>query len=107
MRFFIICAPFSVLPATGPKLALNLKEKKTMAKNFDNTQLLSFIERAEKLNEDAAQIAEDLKEVFNEAKSAGYDPKYIRKMIQLRKLDQDELYEADELEKLYRNAVGL
>ena len=78
-----------------------------MAKDFDNTKLLSFIERAEKLNEDAAQIAEDLKEVFNEAKSAGYDPKYIRKMIQLRKLDSEELYEADELEKLYRNAVGL
>lgn len=78
-----------------------------MAKDFDNTQLLSFIERAEKLNEDAAQIAEDLKEVFNEAKSAGYDPKWIKRMIQLRKMDQEELYEADELEKLYRNAVGL
>ena len=78
-----------------------------MNKTFDNAQLLSFIQRAEKLNEDAAQIAEDLKEVFNEAKSAGFDIKYIRKMIQLRKMDADELYEADELEKLYREAIGL
>lgn len=78
-----------------------------MNKTFDNAQLLSFIQRAEKLNEDAAQIAEDLKEVFNEAKSAGYDPRWIKKMIQLRKLDQDELEEADELERLYRHAVGL
>lgn len=78
-----------------------------MNKTFDNAQLLSFIQRAEKLNEDAAQIAEDLKEVFNEAKIAGYDIKYVKKMIQLRKLDQDELDEADELERLYRHAVGL
>lgn len=78
-----------------------------MNTTFDNAQLLSFIHRAEKLNEDAAQIAEDLKEVFNEAKSAGYDPCWIRKMIRLRKLDTDELYEQDELEKLYRNAIGL
>ena len=78
-----------------------------MNKTFDNAQLLSFIQRAEKLNEDATQIAEDLKEVFNEAKSAGFDIKYIRKMIQLRKLDQDELDEADALERLYREAIGL
>ena len=78
-----------------------------MNKTFDNTQLMSYIQRAEKLNEDAAQIAEDLKEVFNEAKSAGYDTKYIKKMIQLRKMDADELEEADALERLYRDAVGL
>lgn len=74
---------------------------------IDNAQLLSFIQRAEKLNEDAAQIAADLKQVFDEAKSAGYDPRWIKKMIQLRKLDAEELYEADELEKLYREAIGL
>lgn len=74
---------------------------------IDNAQLLSFIQRAEKLNEDAAQVAADLKQVFDEAKSAGYDPRWIKKMIQLRKLDAEELYEADELEKLYREAIGL
>ena len=74
---------------------------------IDNAQLLSFIQRAEKLNEDAAQVAADLKQVFDEARSAGYDSKYIRKMIQLRKMDADELYEADELERMYRTALGL
>lgn len=74
---------------------------------IDNAQLLSFIQRAEKLNEDAAQVAADLKEVFDEAKSAGYDPKWIKKMIQLRKMDADELDEADELERMYRDAIGL
>ena len=75
--------------------------------SFDNAQLTSIIERIEKLNEDSAAIAADIKEVYNEAKSAGYDPKYIRQMIRLRKLDPDELDEADELTKMYRDALGL
>ena len=41
------------------------------------------------------------------AKSAGFDPKYIRQMIRLRKLDPDELDEADELTQMYRSALGL
>ncbi|MBQ6110618.1 MAG: DUF2312 domain-containing protein [Alphaproteobacteria bacterium] len=75
--------------------------------SIDNAQLTSIIERIEKLNEDAAAVAADIKEVFSEAKSAGYDPKYIRQMIRLRKMDPDELDEADELTKMYRDALGL
>lgn len=74
---------------------------------FDNQQLLSIIERIEKLNEDAAAIASDIKEIYSEAKSAGYDPKYIRQMIRLRKMDPDELDETDELTHMYRSALGL
>jgi len=74
---------------------------------IDNQQLISYIQRIEKLNEDAAAIAADIKEVFDEAKSAGYDPKYIRQMIALRKLDADELDEQDELTRMYRDAVGI
>jgi uncharacterized protein (UPF0335 family) len=74
---------------------------------LDNNQLITIIERIEKLNEDAAAIAADVKEVYKEAKSAGFDPKYIRQMIRLRKMDQDEIDEADELTKMYRNALGL
>ena len=58
---------------------------------IDNTQLMTIIERIEKLNEDTANIAADIKEIFSEAKSAGFDPKYIRQMIRLRKLDPDEI----------------
>lgn len=78
-----------------------------MEKTFDNAQLLSFITRAERLHEDAEQVSADLKEVYDEAKSAGYDPKYIKKMIALRKMDKDELYEMDELTKMYRDAIGI
>lgn len=74
---------------------------------IDNAQLLSIVQRIERLNEDAAQIAADIKEVMSEAKSAGYDPKYIKKMIDLRKLDPDEIDEQDELTKMYRDALGI
>ena len=70
-------------------------------------QLLSIIQRIERLMEEADVIAADIKEIYSEAKSAGFDPKYIKKIIALRKLDQDELDEADELIKMYRQAVGL
>lgn len=74
---------------------------------IDNAQLKSIVERIEHLNEDAAAIAADIKEIYSEAKSAGYDPKYIRKMIQLRKLNADEIDEQDELTQMYRNALGI
>ena len=76
-------------------------------KQIDNAQLLSIVQRIERLNEDAAQIATDIKEIMAEAKSAGYDPKYIKKMVDLRKLDPDELAEQDELMKMYRDALGI
>ena len=74
---------------------------------IDGAQLLSYIERVEKLNEDAANIAADIKEVMNEAKSSGYDPKMIKWCIKMRKLDKDEIMELSELEKMYRRAIGL
>lgn len=80
---------------------------RNMNTQIDAGQLLHIVERIENLQEDAAQIAADIKTIYDEAKSLGYDPCWIRKMIQLRKLDADELYEQDELEKLYRNAIGL
>lgn len=70
-------------------------------------QLIAIIERIEKLNEDAEQVAADIKSVYDEAKAAGYDTKYVKKMVALRKLDQDELDETDELTQMYRNAIGL
>ena len=78
-----------------------------MTKNFANAQLLSIVQRVEKLNEDQAAIAADSKEVMSAAKSAGYDPKYIKKMVELRKMDPDELDEQDELTRMYRDALGI
>lgn len=74
---------------------------------MNKEQLLSYIERLERLYNDEASVAEGIKEVYSEAKSAGFDPKYIRKILALRKLDPDELYEQDELIKMYREAAGI
>ena len=74
---------------------------------IDDRQLITVIERIEKVGEEAAALAADLKEIYAEAKSAGFDPKYIRQMVRLRKMDPDELSENDELTKMYRNALNL
>jgi uncharacterized protein (UPF0335 family) len=75
--------------------------------SIDNRQLIQIIERIEKINDEATALAADMKEIYAEAKSAGFDPKYIRQMVRLRKMDPDELSESDELTKMYRNALGL
>lgn len=69
--------------------------------------LLSIIERIEKLNADAEAIAADIKEIYHEAKMQGFDVKYIKKCIALRKKDKDEIDEDDALMEMYRNAIGL
>ena len=74
---------------------------------MDKEQLISIIERIEKLNEDAEAIACDIKNVYADAKSFGLDPKYIKKIVALRKKDPDEIDEEDELLAMYRNAVGI
>lgn len=69
--------------------------------------LLSLVQRIEKLNEDTAQIAADIKEIYKEALAQGFDTKAIKKCIALRKKDKDELTQEDEILNLYRNALGL
>lgn len=74
---------------------------------IDNAQLITIIERIEKLNEEKAVINADIRDVLGQAKGQGYDPKFIRYLLKLRKLDPDELDEADELAIMYRKAIGL
>lgn len=69
-------------------------------------RLRSFIERIERLEEEKKVIAEDIKEVYGEAKSIGFDPKIIRKVIKLRKMDKEARLEEDQLTDLYLVAIG-
>ena len=78
-----------------------------MNKEIDAGTLIRFIERIENLEQDAKQIAEDIKEVFSQAKAQGYEPKYIKQCIKLRAKNPDQLFEEDELMKMYRNAIGI
>jgi uncharacterized protein (UPF0335 family) len=69
-------------------------------------RLKSFVERAERLEEDKAAIANDLKEVFAEAKGEGFDVKILRKVIRLRKQDKAKRQEEEALIDLYLSAIG-
>ena len=75
-------------------------------KPLDN-RLKSFIERIERLEEEKNNILADIKEVYSEAKSSGYEPKIMRKVLIIRKLDVDERLEQEALLDTYRNALGI
>jgi len=70
-------------------------------------RLKSFIERIERLEEEKAAIADDVKDVYAEAKGTGFDAKTIRKIVSLRKLDVEKRREADDMLDLYKSAIGM
>ena len=78
-----------------------------MDASLSKEQLLAIVERIERLEKETAEIAADIKEIYTEAKSAGFDPKYIKQCIKLRAKDPDELAEEDEVLKMYRDALGI
>jgi uncharacterized protein (UPF0335 family) len=69
-------------------------------------KLKSLVERIERLEEDKASVAGDLKEVYAEAKGEGFDSKIIRKVIRLRKQDTAKRQEEEALIDLYIAAIG-
>ncbi|WP_420104496.1 DUF2312 domain-containing protein [Bosea sp. (in: a-proteobacteria)] len=69
-------------------------------------QLKSIVERIERLEEEKKTIADDIKEVYAEAKGNGYDVKVLRKVVALRKRDLEERKEEEAILDLYLQAVG-
>src|ERR1700761_130973 len=69
--------------------------------------LKSFIERIERLEEEKKALAEDIKDVYAEAKGVGFDTKIIRKVISLRKRDREEIEEEETILELYLRALGM
>ncbi|MGY8985385.1 MAG: DUF2312 domain-containing protein [Sphingomonadales bacterium] len=67
--------------------------------------LRKFIERVERLDEDKKAVTEDIKEVYAEAKSLGFDPKVMRKVVTIRKLDMDARQEQEALLEIYMHAL--
>ena len=70
-------------------------------------QLRALIERIERLEEEKKTIADDIKEVFAEAKGTGFDTKAMRSIIRLRKKDQAERQEEEAIIDLYKAALGM
>lgn len=70
-------------------------------------QLRSIVERIERLEEEKREVAEQIKEVYSEAKSNGYDAKTLRRIVSLRKKPSDEREEEEALLDLYMSALGM
>lgn len=70
-------------------------------------QLRSFIERIERLEEEKKALADDIKEVYAEAKGTGFDTSAIRQLIRIRKQDASERQEAEAILELYMSALGM
>ncbi len=70
-------------------------------------RLRSIIERVERLEEERKALANDIKDIFAEAKSAGFDVKVVRQLISIRKKEPAEVEEQETLLELYRRALGM
>lgn len=70
-------------------------------------RLRSIIERVERLEEEKRALSSDVKDIFAEAKSAGFDVKVIRQVIRIRKQEPAEVEEQETLMDLYRRALGM
>jgi uncharacterized protein (UPF0335 family) len=92
--------------ATPPSTARGSSERAPDGGGVAAERLRSFVQRIERLEEDKAGLAQDLKEVYAEAKGEGFDIKVMRKLISLRKRDPRQRREEDELLELYLSALG-
>ena len=81
-------------------------EKDQPATRFAKDQLKAIVERIERLEEDKANVAADLKEVYAEAKGNGFDTKILRKVVRYRKQDRAKAMEEEALLDLYLSAIG-
>lgn len=70
-------------------------------------QLRSLVERVERLEEEIKGLNGDKKEVYAEAKGAGFDTKIIKRVVALRRLDSSERMEQDSLLDIYLQALGM
>lgn len=89
------------------------KENKKILTDFSNikktkdNQLKSFIDRIERLEEELTDVRSDIREVFKEAKESGFDIRVMKKVLQLKKLDENARNEYDIIVDSYRKALGV
>jgi uncharacterized protein (UPF0335 family) len=75
--------------------------------NIEAGHLKNLIERIEKLEEEKNNLQEGIKEVYAEAKSAGYETKIMKQIIKERKMNRADLLEQEELLDIYKKALGM
>jgi uncharacterized protein (UPF0335 family) len=91
------------MPATAAATAT----KEEHATRFAKDQLKAFIERIERLEEEKKAIADDIRDVYAEAKANGYDAKAIRTIVRLRKQEPEERKEQETILETYMHALGM
>lgn len=69
--------------------------------------LKQYIEKIERLEREKAEVAENIREAFAEAKGNGFEPKVMRQILKERKMDQNELDEQETLLMMYKRALGM
>lgn len=82
------------------------EESKIGHNSVSGDRLKSFIERVERLEEEKKAAGEDIKDVYSEAKVAGFEPKILKKIVALRKQNLEKRREERELLELYAAAIG-
>lgn len=70
-------------------------------------RLKSFLDRVERLEEEKKGLADDIKDIFAEAKGVGFDVKTMRKLLKLRKMEIEKRREEEDLLEVYKAAIGL
>lgn len=75
--------------------------------NSSAEQLLLLIERVERLEDEKKGVADDIKDVYSEAKAFGFDAKIMREIIRLRKMSKDDRAEMEAILETYKKALGM
>ncbi len=89
-------------------MALTLAEKPaTQTGGIAVDRLRSLVDRIERLEEERKALGNDIKDIYAEAKSAGFDVKVLRQLIRLRKQEPAEIEEQESLLDVYRRALGM
>jgi len=79
----------------------------TKPTNVAGERLKSIVERIERLEEERKALGSDIKDIYSEAKSAGFDIKVLRQLIRIRKQEPAEIEEQETLLDVYRRAIGM
>ena len=78
-----------------------------VSSGFAPDRLRSFIERIERLEQEKQDLAADIREVYSEAKGVGFDPKIMRQVVRLRKLNDNDRRELEMVLDTYMHALGM
>jgi uncharacterized protein (UPF0335 family) len=87
--------------------AAAVKEEQPATTSFAKDHLKAFVERIERLEEEKKAIADDIRDVYAEAKGTGFDVKALRAIVRLRKQDADERREQETILETYMHALGM